>query len=293
MSHYSTLGISEDASQEDIKRAFKNLAMKYHPDRGGDENKFKEINEAYNILNDPESRAQYDFQKNNRNQYHFNTSSGPFHHTFHFGDGFAQFNQGNDIFEDMMRNFGFQFHHQQTIKNKDLNIRCKISLRDAYMGKNMNIAYQLPSGEQESVEFKIPPGIDNGHVIKLNGYGDNSMRNMPRGDLTIVIELDRDPRFHREDLNLVTQTEIDVFDAMLGCTKEIENIDGEMVEITIRPGAQHGQRHNCRGRGFKNIKFTNVRGDLHVIVNVKTPVIKDAETTALVERLAEKVRRTN
>jgi curved DNA-binding protein len=296
MDHYSTLGVDRNATPEDIKQAFRKLAREHHPDRGGDENKFKQLNEAYTILSDPETKARYDFQGNQQHQFRSHTGGGPFHqtHTFSFGDGFAQFHQ-NDMFEDMMKNFGFQFNHaqQQPQKNKDLNIRCRISLRDAYIGKSMSINYRLPGSGEEKVDFNIPPGIDNGHIIKLDGYGDNSIRGIPRGDLTISIEVDRDNNFFREELNLITETEIDIFDAMLGCTKSISNIDGNMVDVTIRAGAQHGQRFSCKGMGFKNVRFSNVRGDLHVIVKIKTPIITDTETKILVDRLAERVRRSS
>lgn len=294
MDYYSVLGIDRNASNDDIKQAFRRLAREHHPDRGGDENKFKQINEAYTVLNDPESKAQYDFQSSNRNPFGngFHQQGNAFHHTFHFGDGFAQFHQ-NDIFEDMMKNFGFTFQQrQQPMRNRDLNIRCKISLKDSYVGKNMNITYRLPSGIDETVDFNIPPGIDNGQVIKLNGYGDNSIPNVPRGDLTIVIEVDRDNNFYREDNNLITEINIDIFDAMLGCKKDVEIIDGNTTTIDIRPGTQHGQKFSSKGLGFKNVKFHNVRGDLHVLVNVKTPAVKDPELVTLVDRLAEKIRRS-
>jgi len=293
MDHYSTLGVDRNATPEEIKQAFRKMAREHHPDRGGNEAKFKEINEAYSVLSDSDAKAQYDFQGSR--QQHFRSHTGnPFQqtHTFSFGDGFAQFHQ-NDMFEDVMRNFGFQFHQaQQPARNKDLNIRCRISLRDAYMGKSMTITYRLPSSEEETIDINIPPGIDTGHVIKLEGRGDNSIRGMARGDLTVSIEVDRDGRFFREELTLITETEIDIFDAMLGCTKSIENIDGNMVDVVIRAGAQHGQRFSCKGLGFKNVRYSNVRGDLHVIVKIKTPIVTDPDTKVLVERLAEKVRRS-
>jgi curved DNA-binding protein len=292
MDHYSTLGVDRNATPEDIKKAFRTLAREYHPDRGGNEAKFKEINEAYSVLSDPETRAQYDFQGTRQHQFRSHTGN-PFHtqHTFHFGDGFAQFHH-NDIFEDMMRNFGFN-HQQQAPRNKDLNIRCRISLRDSYMGKTMNINYRLPSGDEENIDFNIPPGIETGQIIKMSGYGDNTLRGVERGDLSIVIEVDRDLKFRREELNLITDIEIDIFDAMLGCTKTIENIDGNSIDINIKPGTQHGQRLACRGLGFRNLKFQNVKGDLHVVIAVKTPIIQDPETIKLVEQLADKVRQSS
>ena len=287
MSHYSTLGVEKSASPEEIKAAFKKLAMTHHPDRGGDQKKFQEINEAYSVLSDPEKRMEY--EHGGRNQFHFNTGN-PFH--FEFNTGPAGFGVPPG-FDHIFREFGSGFENRARQKNRDLHIRCRISLLDSYIGKKMQMNYRLPSGIEDGLEVDIPPGIDNGQVIKVNGRGDNSMPHLPRGDLTISIEIDRDPHFFREDLTLITETDIDIFDAMIGCKKNVVNIDGGSVEVNIPAGAQHGQRFACRGLGFKNIKFNNTQGDLHVIVRIQTPKVKAPDTVAMVERLAEKIRREN
>ena len=298
MDHYSTLGVDRSASPEDIKSAFKKLAMKHHPDRGGDAGKFQELNEAYSVLSDPEKRMMYDH--GGHRQHHFNTQTGnPFGQGFSFsfgGDGFQQhFNQtpfgggGDPHFEEMLKNFGFGFA-QAPRKNRDLNMRCQISLKDAYQGKNVKIDYRLPNGEEKTINVDVPPGIEHGQAIKVNGAGDHSNKQLPPGDLTIAIEISPVNKFIREDLNLLTETEISIFEAMTGCRKTIKNIDDTDVEIVVHPGTRHGQKYSCRGLGFPNLKYTNVKGDLVVVINVKTPIVTDPTLVAAVNELANKLR---
>jgi curved DNA-binding protein len=283
MSYYDTLGVNKNASQEEIKAAFKKMAMKYHPDRGGDETKFKEINEAYSTLSDPEKKMIYDQGGQNP---HFRTYTGDFHDF-----GFNPFGGMPPEFQDFMGNFGFSFRtHNMPQRNRDLNIKCRISLRDSYTGKNVDISYRLPSGREERVTLFIPAGVENGMTLKVSEYGDDSIPNLRRGDLTVIVEVDRDPKFHREDINLVTNIDIDIFEAMLGCKKVVKNIDDNNIEILIQPGTQHGRKYSCNDLGFPNIKYNNVRGHLIIVVNVKTPIIKDPQLIAIVNDLANKVR---
>jgi DnaJ-class molecular chaperone len=193
----------------------------------------------------------------------------------------------------MMDQFGFVFRSGNPNippKNKDLHIRCRISLKDSYLGKTMNVSYNLPSGRAENLELNIPPGVESGQNLKVTGYGDDSITNIPRGDLTVTIEVDRDPKFRREEFNLITKLDIDIFDAMLGCTKKILNIDDKEIEVTIRPGTQHGQKYSCKGLGFRNIRFTNTIGDLLVEVNVKTLTTNNPIIINQIQQLASLMR---
>ena len=285
MSHYDTLGVGRSASPEEIKAAYRKLAMKHHPDRGGDQKKFQTITEAYETLSDPDKKAFYDHGGGQRGDpfgggFHEFRSSHPFN-----GDPF-----GNP-FEDVFTQFGFGFRGARAQpKNSDLQIKVRISLKDSYMGKTMTINYPLPSGRQQTAEITIPSGIAPGQQMKMGGMGDDSVIDIPRGDLIINIEVDKDNRFHRDDMHLVTKVNINVFDAMLGCKRTIKNIDDHDVEITIHPGTQNGQKYACKGLGFPSIKFNNVRGDLLVQVIVETPVITDPELISIVNDLANRVR---
>jgi len=171
-----------------------------------------------------------------------------------------------------------------------LQIKVKISLKDSYLGKTMTIDYPLPSGNNQTLEITIPPGIAAGQQIKMGGMGDDSIQELARGDLIIHIDVDKDRNFSRDDMHLVTKLKIDIFDAMLGCKKIIKNIDDHDVELIIHPGAQNGQRYACRGLGFPSLKFNNIKGDLLVQIIVDTPAIKDPNQIALVNNLANLVR---
>jgi curved DNA-binding protein len=286
MSHYDTLGVGKSASPEEIKSAYRKLAMKHHPDRGGDQKKFQTITEAYETLSDPDKKAFYDHGGGQRG----NPFGGGFHefrsgHPFQGGDPF-----GNP-FEDVFTHFGFGFQGSRPRpKNSDLQIKVKISLKDSYMGKTMTIKYPLPSGRTQTAEITIPAGIQQGQQMKMGGMGDDALVELPRGDLIVNIEIDRDRNFHRDEMSLVTKVNIDIFDAMLGCKRVIKNIDESEVEIAINPGTQNGQKYACRGLGFPSIKFNNVKGDLIIQVIVDTPKVKDPKAVEMVKSLAEYIR---
>lgn len=284
MDYYSILGVDRQASPDEIKSAYRKKAMNYHPDRGGDEQKFKEINEAYDVLSDPQKKSRYDM--GGQTQYRSYTGN-PFEHMDPFGMG-----AGNTM-DEMFKQFGFHFRSEHMRpKNKDLHIRCRISLKDSYLGKVMNMTYKMPSGKNENLEFVIPPGVENGQSLKVSGYGDDSISSITRGDLNLTIDIEKDRAFWREDLNLCTNLEIDIFEAMTGCVKTVKNIDDTELDITIRPGAQHGIKYSCKGVGFKSTKF-NHRGDLIVVVSIKTPVVRDPVLVNMINQLAEKIYKNN
>ena len=287
MDYYSILGVGRSASPEDIKAAYRKLAMQHHPDRGGDANKFKEISEAYDTLSSPDKRAQYDHGGPN---FANSFRGGPFQQS-----GFDPFGMGGGSpFDDIFQQFGFNFRAGNVRpKNSDLQIKVRISLKDSYMGKTMTINYPLPSGRDQTLEITIPPGIENGQTMKMGGMGDDTVAELPRGDLIINIEVDRDHKFRREEMALVTNIEIDIFDAMLGCVRHITNIDDSEIEVAIRPGTQNGQKYSCKNLGFRSVKFNNIRGELIIQVNVKTPIVKDPVLTGKIRLLAEEVRRSS
>jgi curved DNA-binding protein len=289
MSYYDTLGVGKSASPEEIKSAYRKLAMKHQPDRGGDQKKFQSITEAYETLSDPDKKAFYDHGGGQRG----NPFGGGFHefHSGHPFQGGDPFGMGGHPFEDVFTHFGFGFQGSRPRpKNSDLQIKVKISLKDSYMGKTMTINYPLPSGRTQTAEITIPAGIINGQTMKMGGMGDDALTELPRGDLIINIDVDRDRDFYRDEMHLVTKLKIDIFDAMLGCKKTVKNIDDSEVEITINAGAQNGQKYACKGLGFPSIKFNNIKGDLIVQVIVDTPVVTDPELVSLVNDLANRIK---
>lgn len=266
MTYYDTLGVSKTASQDEIKKAYRKLAMKHHPDKGGDEHKFKEISVAYDTLSDPQKRAEYDQMLMGGSQIRFNNMNDfadmqdIFGNIFgaHFGPGFANFNQ------------------QRQRRNRDLNIRCTISFKDSFTGKDLEATFPLPNGKKETVIINVPPGIETGQTMQYRGLGDNSLPDMPRGNLNVSVIVQPDPKFARRGDDICTTVEIDAIEAMVGCVKEVETVDGKKLQIKIRPGIEHGGEYSATGMGFQNPRLRRT-GNLIIIIVVKVPAI-DNET---------------
>ena len=260
MNYYDILGLPRGAKPQDIKTAYRKLAMEHHPDRGGDEATFQKISQAYEILSDPNRRARYDDEINLQAQF----SSGQ-HRSFE-----DIHNVFNDIFGG---NRGFQFdfgrrHGATRAKNLDLNIKCKITLLDSFTGKELEASFMLPSGRKETVVITVPPGIDNGDTICLKGLGDDSYPQMPRGNLNVTVLVAEDLNFGRRGDDITTIIEIDSIEAMIGCIKPVETIDGRVMNIKIKPGVTHGGEYSAHGLGFQNIK-TGRKGDFIIIVYIR------------------------
>jgi curved DNA-binding protein len=260
--YYSILGLSKSASTDEIKKAYRSMAMKHHPDRGGDESKFKQINEAYEILSDPEKKQMVDMGVDPKAQQQGpgGFQQGPFE--FHFGSG---------NFEDVFSQFGFGFGGRRSQKrNRSINITVEISLEDVLTGKEINAEISVPNGSTRTITINVPPGIDNGQQVRYRGLGDNSIPGVPPGDLLVDIRVKADRRFRREGQNIVVEKNISVWDAMLGTSLKIETLDKKNLEIVIPPGTQSGTVMSCRGEGLPVINY-GARGNLLIKINVVIP----------------------
>ena len=272
MDYYQTLGVAENASQDEIKQAYKKLAMKNHPDRGGDTNKFQEISQAYDTLGDAQKRTQYDAQKNGFNPFSHNMGGG-FQDvgemfSFAFGPGFAGFNQRR--------------------KNRDLSIRVKITFKQSFTGTQIEARFNTPSGKSQNVVIDIPPGVQSGQTIRYGGLGDDSVPNLPRGDLNVTIVVEVDTKWERRGNDIYTKLPINILEAMIGCTKDIECIDGYKMNVNLRPGIQPGTEFTSGGRGFKELN-TGRAGNLYVIIDVEIPAVADATLKRELEKLYSKI----
>lgn len=264
MDYYSTLGVGRNASQDEIKSAYRKMAMKHHPDRGGDEATFKKISEAYDVLSDPKKKEIFDLggDPNRQNQgfggHHFN--QGPFE--FHF-------NTGHPGFEDIFSNFGFGSRPGR--RNKTLNINIDITLLDVLNGKELNAEITIPgTGRRKMINISIPAGIEHGQQIRYEGMGDDSMKDLRPGDLIVNVNVMPHPRFRREHVNLVLEHTISAWDAMLGTHTEVETLDGKTLTINIPPGTNQGTILSCRGEGLPVMRTRN-RGNLLVSIKVDIP----------------------
>jgi DnaJ-class molecular chaperone len=269
---YQTLGVSKTATDEEIKQAYRKLAMKHHPDRGGDEKKFQEIKNAYEVLSDPAKRQQYD----NPNTFHHHNNHEHSHFEFHFGGGSPQ-----DIFAQFF-NQGFGAHpfQRQPRKNKDLRVRLGVDLASTLQSQEKTISVQTTKGDRFTVDVSIPRGIDDGTTIKFSQLGDNFFDTLTRGDLYVIISVNPDPRYEIAGSNLITQVEIDSLQAMLGLETQVTGIDGRVFAIRIPQGCQYGTRLGLQGQGLYQLNGHN-RGDLIVDIKIKTPVLNEKQLELL------------
>ena len=259
--YYNTLGVSKQASADEIKKAYRKLASQHHPDKGGDTKKFQEIEEAYRILSDPDKRQQYD---NPQPQFNggFNGGGVP----PGFEDIFSQmFGGGGSPFGDM---FG---RRQQPPRNRTLNIQTQISLEEAFSGKEMIANLTLPNGRDQVLNIKIPKGIQDGVTLRLANMGDDSVVNAPRGDIHLTVGVRPHHVFVRQGDDLIRSLEVSAIDAMLGKTYQIETIDGRLLEIKVPEGTQQGQMLSAGGYGMPNMNDNRFVGRLLVKLDIRTP----------------------
>lgn len=252
---YSTLGVPRTASQDEIKRAYRKLAAQHHPDKGGDTAKFQEIQGAYAVIGDPEKRAEYD---NPRPQI----NPGGFHFNFG-GDGFPP------GFEDFFGNIFGQRRPQQ--RNKNFNLQASITLEDALNGKEIIGNLKFPSGKEQTFEVKIPPGIKDNTVLRLAGMGDDSIPNVPKGDIHLTVRIEPHSTFQRINDDLLMVVNINCLEAIIGKTVIVSTLDKKNLEIKIQPGTQHGQTLAVQGYGMPNINDPQMRGRLLINVNITIP----------------------
>lgn len=262
MDYYATLGLKRGASPDDIKKAYRSMAMKHHPDRGGDEKTFKQVEEAYRFLSDPEKKRVVDMGGDPNAQPGMGGgfyNQGPFE--FHFG--------GAPDMEDIFANFGFGRRPMR--KNKTLNIVVDITLEDVLSGKEINAEITLPgTGKKKIINISIPPGIENGQQIRYEGMGDNAVADVRPGDLIVNIRIAPHPIFHREGTNLVIEKRISVWDAMLGGSVGIETLDRKTLSITIPAGTQPETVLSCKNEGLPGLR-NRVRGNLLIKIKVEIP----------------------
>lgn len=266
--HYQILGVAQDASEADIKKAYQRLAMKHHPDRGGDQAKFKDISAAYETLSDQQRKAEYDQMRRGGPQVRFHTGG---------------FNDFNDIFGGGSP-FGDIFGHQRGMRrNRDLNIQCQITLLDSFNGKQLEANYTLPSGRPQTVVINVPPGIGHGETIRYQGLGDDSIPHAPRGNLNVTIVVLPDQNFERRDDDLYTFVHVNPIEAMIGCRKKVKTITGTEMDLEIRAGVEAGTEYAQGGAGFPN-PHSGRKGRFVSVVNIKTPRVTDP---ILVEKLRQ------
>jgi curved DNA-binding protein len=274
MDYYATLGLKRGASSDDIKRAYRSMAMKHHPDRGGDEKRFKEIEEAYRFLSDPQKKQIVDMGGDpNAQPGAGGFNQGPFE--FHFGGG---------NFDDIFQNFGFGFGSRPQQRNKSFSINVEVSLEEVLTGKEINAEVGVPGGSKKIINISIPAGIEHGQQIKYQGMGDDSIKDLRPGDLIVNLIIRNHPVFHRNGDNILCEKTISAWDAILGTALHITTLNGKKLEITIPPGTQPDTVLSCRDEGLPNIRSKR-RGSLLVRIKINIPQVNDAAQKELVKKL--------
>lgn len=283
MTHYETLGVAENATQEEIKRAYRKLAMQHHPDKGGDTNKFQEIQSAYDTIGNEQARQRYDMERRGGGQFRFNING-------------QDFNHGNmpPHMEDILKNFGFAFGHgfsddpfqnfRQPRKNKDLQVEITIPLSSTLSDQSKTISVQTTNGNRYPVTVDIPKGVSSHNRIKYPNLGDNFFESLPRGDLYIKVNVHNDTNFRVEGLDLIKLVDIDCLNAIIGVKVTIEGLDGKKFEISIPSGTQHGTKFRIINQGLYAIN-ENIRGNLIIFVNIIIPTNLQPEKIDIIKTL--------
>lgn len=257
--YYKILGVDRSASEDEIKKSYRKLAMKHHPDRGGNQAEFQKIQEAYAVLSDAQKRAEYDNPQPQGGGFHFNGGFPP-----GFEDFFAQF--GGDPFGGI-----FGQRRPQQPKNKNLNISATVSLEEAYSGKEIIASIKLPSGKEQVIEIKVPPGIQDGTTLRLAGMGDDTYGNISRGDIHISIRILPHTIFHRQGDDLIQNVSISCIDAMLGKDIKVNTIDGKTIEVKIPEGVSVGQIIALQGLGMPNMRDNRFKGRMLLNLQIFIP----------------------
>lgn len=276
MDYYSTLGVPRGASEADIKKAYRKLAMQHHPDRtGGDDTKFKQIQEAYETLGDPGKRQQYD----NPAPQGFHGHPNGFQ--FHFG-------QGNPL-DEIFASFGFAqggdpFAHMRQRRNKDLRIELPVELADTLSDHVKTVSVQSTTGERQTIQVNVPRGIRTGHQMRYSGLGDNAFAGIARGDLYVHFIVKEDPQFTVEGNDLIYRATISCIDAMTGVTIEVPNIENKVFRLTVPSGTKHGARMRLPNQGLYELN-SNQRGHIIVDVSLSVPQMSSPEALQLLEQL--------
>ena len=290
--YYKILGVERKASEDDIRKAYRDLAKKYHPDRNpGDkqaEDRFKDINEAYQVLSDPQKRGVYDRVGSDYSSWQRRGAPGNFNWEDYVGRypggrGGQQVNYedleemfggaGGGGFSDFFRTiFGMRDAEQATRTRPQVyQQQLEISMEEAYRG-----ATRITQNNGKQKQVRIPAGVKTGSKVRVAGAGPNGT------DIYLIISVTEDPRFERRDNDLHTTATVSVFTAILGGEAEVDTLDGR-IKLNVPAGTQPEQVFRLAGRGMPHVKNTNEKGDLYVRLKVQIPKYLSAKQRELLD----------
>ena len=299
--YYDILGVSKDATSDEIKKAYRKLARKYHPDTGGDEEKFKEVNMAYEVLSDPKKREQYD----TFGQYSSSAGGAP------GGWSYTGTGQMPKEWEDILKNFGGfggfggngggfggswsdifggaaggQGYQTRPVKGRDLQTTLEVTFEEAFSGTQKKVKIKNPdSGETEEVLVKVPAGAVDGGKLRYKHKGGYGSEGAERGDLLVVTKIAAHPVFSRKNADVCMDLPISIPEAALGTKLTVPTPDGGKVKLTIPAGTQDGKTFVISGKGAPKVKGSG-NGDFKVTVKLAVPADPSASEKKALEQLA-------
>ena len=293
--YYKSLGVSKDATDEQIKKAYRKLAMKYHPDHAKDdksaEEKFKKISEAYAVLSDKEKRKQYD--EIGSTGFHQRYSQEDIFRGFDLGDILKEFGFGGN-FAGRRGGTRFSFGNgspfngypgrQEQIKGQDLIYEIPLTLREVATGTTKVISFRH-EGRSEKITVKIPKGMITGKKLRLAGKGEQSPYGGTPGDLFIQAKVIDDPDYTAKEYDLYLDSKVKLTEAILGTKISIPTIEGKELSLKIPAGTKHGTRMRLAGHGLPSMQGKK-KGDLYVNIHIDIPRNLNAEQKNLIEKLA-------
>jgi curved DNA-binding protein len=287
--YYKVLGLDKAASQDDIKKAYRKLARKYHPDLNPNDKEahktFQQINEANEVLSDAEKRKKYDqygkdwkhadeIEKQRQSQQQYQSFGG--------GHAFGDEGHFSDFFESLFGGGGSRSGRSGSVKFKgqDYNAELHLSLEQAAQTHQQTLKIN-----EKNVRITIPAGVENGQVIKLKGHGGSGANGGPHGDLYITFVITEHPKFKRLGNDIHTTHTIDLYTAVLGGETMVDTMNGK-VKLKVAAGTQNGSKLRLKSKGFPVYKQEGQFGDMYVTFSVKIPTDLTAEQRSLFEKLS-------
>jgi len=291
--YYKVLGIDKSANEDEVKKAFRKLARKYHPDVNPNDNeaikKFKEVNEANEVLSNPENRKKYDkygkdwkhadeLDKQQRYNQQNQSRGGAYQQSYSGGYGDSDF---SDFFESMFGSGASRGGRgQAAYKGQDLTAELHIEIKEAFTTHKKTITVN-----GKNVRFTIPAGIKNGQELRLIGHGGEGSNGAPKGDLIIKFIIENNTKFKLEKDNLFTTVDLDLYTALLGGNINVETFDGS-VTLKVKPETQNGTKVKLKGKGFPVYKKEGSFGDLYITYNIKLPTQLSEQEKVLLTQLS-------